>query len=88
MKSKPARKNFHKERIFGLHQNKTDFEYQKDHQAKIREKAHEIFEKRGRVQGLDWQDWFEAERIILNEQEDSIEKGGRYAKSTIKKISG
>lgn len=88
MKSKPARKNFHKERIFGLHQNKTDFEYQKDRQARIREKAYELFENRGKTHGLDWHDWFEAEEIIFKEQQDSIEKGGRYAKSTLEKILG
>lgn len=64
MKAKPMRKNFHKERIFGLHQNKTDFDYQKEHQAIIQEKAHELFERRGRIHGHDWQDWFEAEKIV------------------------
>ena len=42
MKQKPARKNAHKERIFALHQNKTDFEYQKSGQDKSENKMREL----------------------------------------------
>jgi len=31
---------------------------------RVEKKAHEFYERRGREQGHDWQDWFEAERII------------------------
>ena len=34
-------------------------------QRQIRERAFEIFEKRGRKPGLDLQDWFHAERQVL-----------------------
>lgn len=30
----------------------------------IEEKAYELFEKRGRIHGNDWEDWFMAERLI------------------------
>jgi|CXWL01.1.fsa_nt_gi hypothetical protein len=42
MKQKPARKNAHKERIFGLHQNKTNFDYQTSHRDEDENKVHEI----------------------------------------------
>ncbi len=63
---KPDRKNFHKERIFSLPQNKTDFDFIKEHRERqmIQEKAYEIFERRGRVHGHDWEDWFAAEREV------------------------
>jgi hypothetical protein len=33
-------------------------------EQRIREKARELYVLRGGVQGRDWDDWFEAERII------------------------
>ncbi len=30
----------------------------------IEEKAYELFEKRGRIHGNDWEDWFVAERLV------------------------
>lgn len=38
-----------------------------DPQAKIAERAHELFEYRGRVHGYDWEDWLQAEHEILGE---------------------
>ena len=35
-------------------------------QDRIRERAYELYEERGRGPGLDEQDWFRAEREILN----------------------
>lgn len=49
MRQKPARKNAHKERIFGLHQNKTNFEYQKNRQSETGNKIHEICEEQGSI---------------------------------------
>jgi hypothetical protein len=31
---------------------------------KVEKKAHEFFEKRGHEHGHDWDDWFEAEKIV------------------------
>ena len=36
-------------------------------QSYIRERAYRLYEIRGRVDGLDWQDWFNAERDIFDE---------------------
>lgn len=36
-------------------------------EAKIREKAYSLFEKRGCAHGHDWEDWMEAERIVTKE---------------------
>lgn len=41
MKQKPARKNSHKEKIFTLNQNKTNFDYQKTHQEGFENRVHE-----------------------------------------------
>ncbi len=30
----------------------------------IEQKAYELFEKRGRIHGNDWEDWFVAERLV------------------------
>ena len=39
----------------------------------IRLRAYELFERRGRQHGRDWQDWFEAEKAILaNFQADTV----------------
>jgi hypothetical protein len=37
----------------------------------IAEKAHELYEKRGRRNGYDLEDWLEAERLILSEKKAS-----------------
>jgi Protein of unknown function (DUF2934) len=37
-------------------------------QSKIRERAHQLFESRGREHGHDKQDWTEAEHEILNKE--------------------
>lgn len=34
-------------------------------EEQIRRKAYELFEKRGRQNGRDWEDWFEAEKVLL-----------------------
>ncbi|MBI5149341.1 MAG: DUF2934 domain-containing protein [Candidatus Omnitrophica bacterium] len=34
---------------------------------RVEKKAYELYEKRGCQQGCDWQDWFEAERIVEQE---------------------
>ncbi|MDD3345004.1 MAG: DUF2934 domain-containing protein [Candidatus Omnitrophica bacterium] len=39
---------------------------------RIRRRAQEIYEKRGRIQGNDWADWFEAERQIKAELDRKI----------------
>lgn len=43
MRQKPARKNAHKERIFALHQNKTNFTYQKIRCDETENRIHELF---------------------------------------------
>lgn len=60
MKAKPNRKNFHKEKIFTLEQNKVDFDYVE----KVRRKAYELFEQRGREHGRAHEDWFVAEKLV------------------------
>jgi hypothetical protein len=35
--------------------------------VRIERKAYELYEKRGRVHGLDIEDWFEAERVVMVE---------------------
>jgi hypothetical protein len=39
---------------------------------KIRRRAQELYEKRGRVPGNDWADWFEAERQVKAELNRNI----------------
>lgn len=34
---------------------------------KIQKKAFELYKKRGRTKGSDWNDWFEAERIVMSD---------------------
>jgi hypothetical protein len=38
-----------------------------DIQANIAERAHQLYEQRGRVHGYDWEDWLKAESQILGE---------------------
>ncbi len=45
---------------------------------RIERKAYELYEKRGRVGGLDVQDWLEAERLVLAETKaETVAKGKR-----------
>ena len=37
-----------------------------EYQTKVAYKAYELYEKRGRANGADWQDWFEAEKIVAS----------------------
>jgi len=37
-------------------------------QGRIAEKAHELYEGRGRTHGHDLEDWFEAEKMVLAQQ--------------------
>ena len=37
-------------------------------EERIRQKARELYEKRGRVEGYALQDWLEAERMVKDEQ--------------------
>ena len=60
MKTKPNRKNFHKEHIFTLEQNKVDFDYIEQ----IQKKAYELYENRGCEHGYHEEDWHEAERLV------------------------
>ena len=60
MKSKPNRKNFHKEKVFTLEQNKLDFDYIE----KVRNKAYEFYERRGCQHGHELEDWLEAEKRV------------------------
>ena len=39
-----------------------------DLHARIADRAHELYTHRGGHHGMDWQDWFEAERQILEEE--------------------
>lgn len=38
---------------------------------KIQKKAFKLFKKRAHVLGNDWDDWFEAERIVMSELKNS-----------------
>jgi|GEM_PF-5505289 len=60
MKGKQSRKNFHKEKIFTLEQNKLDFGYIE----KVRKKAYELHEQRGHQHGRAHEDWTEAEKLV------------------------
>jgi len=39
--------------------------------GQIASRAYQIFEKRGRTHGRDWEDWFRAEQEILSERMDT-----------------
>lgn len=47
MRSKPMRKNAHKERIFTLSQNRVDFDYQKYFQEKKRHRPGDLVFRHG-----------------------------------------
>lgn len=42
--------------------------YGRDPAGQVRLAAYSLFEKRGHAHGNDWQDWFEAEKIIYNKK--------------------
>ena len=46
MRSKPMRKNAHKEQIFSQRQNTQDFEYTKSHQGKVNGQNPKLCEKK------------------------------------------
>ena len=45
-----------------------DGQVMEDVQAQIAQKAHELYEQRGRFHGHDFEDWLEAERHVLGEK--------------------
>jgi hypothetical protein len=47
---------------------------------KIRHRAHELYEQRGRVDGLAWDDWFRAETEILGRQKQRNVKAASASK--------
>jgi hypothetical protein len=54
-----------------LQQNARARNSEEDVQRRIRERAYELFERRGRANGFDRQDWFEAERQVRRETRNS-----------------
>jgi Protein of unknown function (DUF2934) len=46
----------------------------------IRHRAHELYEQRGRVDGLAWDDWFQAEAEILGSQKQRNVKAAKASK--------
>jgi hypothetical protein len=46
----------------------------------IRHRAHELYEQRGRVDGLAWDDWFQAETEILGRQKQRNVKAASASK--------
>lgn len=46
----------------------------------IRHRAHELYEQRGRVDGLAWDDWFQAETEILGSQRQRNVKAAKASK--------
>jgi hypothetical protein len=49
-------------------------------QEQIRHRAHELYEQRGRVDGLASDDWFQAEAEILGAQEQPNAKAAKASK--------
>jgi DUF2934 family protein len=47
---------------------------------KIRHRAHDLYEQRGRVDGLAWDDWFRAETEILGKQKQRNVKAASASK--------
>lgn len=41
-------------------------------QEEIERMAYDLYERRGRIDGHDWEDWLEAERIIRQREEAGI----------------
>ena len=46
----------------------------------IRHRAHELYEQRGRVDGLAWDDWFRAETEIVGKQKQRNVKAASASK--------
>ena len=44
-------------------------------QEEIGRVAYDLYEQRGRIAGYDWEDWFEAERIVTQRAEAGIRFG-------------
>ena len=42
-------------------------------QQEIERVAYDLYEQRGRIDGHDWEDWLEAERIIRQREEASLQ---------------
>ena len=62
-----------KNTISGGHTRKTrESAYTSASREKIREKAHELFLKRGAVSGNDWHDWFEAKKQLEGDNDEQV----------------
>ena len=48
---------------------------------RISEKAYELYQKRGHLHGQDLEDWLEAERLFLSEQETEAKRDRPGARS-------
>lgn len=44
-------------------------------QEEIERVAYDLYEQRGRIDGHDWEDWLEAERIVTQREEAGIRSG-------------
>ncbi len=44
-------------------------------QEEIERVAYGLYEQRGRIEGHDWEDWLEAERIVTQREEAGIRSG-------------
>ena len=44
-------------------------------QEEIERMAYDLYEQRGRIDGHDWEDWLEAERIVTQREEAGIRSG-------------
>lgn len=50
-----------------------------DIENRIRDRAYRLYEQRGRVDGFDWDDWFQAEAEILRAQKQPKAKSAKAA---------
>ena len=66
LKTKSSTPRFSKN-VFSSVEAKTPEILAAELRERIEMKAYELYEKRGRVKGCDWQDWFEAKRIVESE---------------------
>ena len=44
-------------------------------QEEIERMAYDLYEQRGRIDGHDWEDWLEAERIVTQREKACIQSG-------------
>jgi hypothetical protein len=44
-------------------------------QEEIERTAYDLYEQRGRIDGHDWEDWLEAERMVKQREEAGIRSG-------------